>query len=462
MNRYSIAISPHKHLPSEILAKIFVYSLEDELTVLPLYSTSLPWVLRWVCSRWRQIALAEHHLWNRLNMKRSQSFSTRSMVKRWIPRIWNPKQTFPLSLKIRSSSTYDDLPLRDVLSPYFRRLQNLSIRICEKPATDFLISPPIPFDSLESLVLDFTKEMPFPREGDTVAENPPVAVFSNSPRLRKVTVIIPLVEFLNPTIIHRLPWSQLTHLTIGMGQMLLWEFCYYLRQCSSLVRLSFTSWLCTVEHSASIAAIQQILLPTLQSMTLGTEMISTVPSIFRVLRVPLMKEFVMNPAVGHCNDHSAAWDQPMFIDMLSRSGCSLSSLELSSFSDDILFESLFAELPGLVKLVVSQKNPIPGVIFDMMGRREIFSKLEYLECLTTSPISFLKLLEHQYETMTSGEYRGLFFADVSYTAYRRWSHEQGEFNEIYNRLKPRLENGEKNIYFISVANSRTRKQSYVP
>lgn len=134
----------------------------------------------------------------------------------------------------------------------------------------------------------------------------------------------------------------------------------------------------------------------------------------------------------------------MFIDMLSRSGCSLNSLKLSSFAENISFESLFPALPDLVKLVVSKENPIPGAVFEMMIQREILRKLEYLECFTTSPISFLRLLEHQYETMTSGEYRGLSFADVSYM-FPRWTADQGEFDEVCKKLKPRLENGEKNI-----------------
>lgn len=55
MNRFSVALSPQKRLPSEIVAKIFMDSLGDKLTVLPLGTKDLPWVLLWVCSRWRGI-----------------------------------------------------------------------------------------------------------------------------------------------------------------------------------------------------------------------------------------------------------------------------------------------------------------------------------------------------------------------------------------------------------------------
>ncbi|KAF9458840.1 hypothetical protein BDZ94DRAFT_1123845, partial [Collybia nuda] len=62
-NEYSIALSPHKHLPPEVLSTIFVFCTDNQPTSLPSCHSGLPWVLLQVCSRWRQIALAEHRLW---------------------------------------------------------------------------------------------------------------------------------------------------------------------------------------------------------------------------------------------------------------------------------------------------------------------------------------------------------------------------------------------------------------
>lgn len=64
------AIAPHKGLPSEILAKIFVECLEQALVLVPPDSTTaIPWSLGQVCSRWRAISQMEPALWRRLGVQ---------------------------------------------------------------------------------------------------------------------------------------------------------------------------------------------------------------------------------------------------------------------------------------------------------------------------------------------------------------------------------------------------------
>lgn len=55
----------------------------------------------------------------------------------------------------------DKLSLRDVLSPYFPRLQSLSVKMSAQPFAEFIVSSPIHFACLDSLVLNFRLEDPF-------------------------------------------------------------------------------------------------------------------------------------------------------------------------------------------------------------------------------------------------------------------------------------------------------------
>lgn len=88
MNRHSVALRPQKRLPSEILAEIFVRSTDDKQTTLSLGNTSPPWALLGVCTRWRQVTLAEHQLWSHLDVQAPNLRPTRNLVATWLPLLW--------------------------------------------------------------------------------------------------------------------------------------------------------------------------------------------------------------------------------------------------------------------------------------------------------------------------------------------------------------------------------------
>lgn len=198
MNRYSVALSPQKRLPPEILAKVFVHSLPNQPTVLPPSATEPPWAFRWVCSRWRHVTLGEHRLWSQLVVKDSRLFSTESMVTTWMSKLWGQTHTFPVSLTMISSAK--EIVLRDTLSPYLQRLQSLSLNIPTKPLSAFLISPPTSFDRLDSLTLDFSQGMPH-------VANPPPDVFTTLVSLKRVTLEDCYFVSIETNHIPRLPWS---------------------------------------------------------------------------------------------------------------------------------------------------------------------------------------------------------------------------------------------------------------
>ena len=73
IDRLNIIIAPHKRLPAELLADIFYLTLPYNFQIgIPYrrfnYGTEqvLPLSFGHICSSWRQGALTDHRLWNRI------------------------------------------------------------------------------------------------------------------------------------------------------------------------------------------------------------------------------------------------------------------------------------------------------------------------------------------------------------------------------------------------------------
>lgn len=433
INDHSRALSPHKCLPSELLARIFVHSLSGQAAELPPKSTKPPWVFLWVCSGWRRVACAEHRLWDHLDVKEGFR-SPERMVRYWIPQIWDPMQITPLSLNVASSELA--FPFFEILSPYIKRLRALGLNISEESLFTFLITPSIPFDDLESLSLTL-------RWGISSPPHTPFLGFSASPKLYNLTIIGSFDTALVLSNIFQSLWTQLTCLTLFQGNIPLSGLGSILRSCTKLVSLTFSP---EISFSPQSDPMPEILLPSLESITLIIlgQIISQRASIFRHLRVPLLKEFSMTDrSEGRA---SYSWYHPQFIDMLSRSGCMLKSLTISIVLKDIVLENLLAALPSLVELRIPHSKSIPGELFHMMIRGEILPNLKHLECSTPSPICFLKLLEYYYDLPASEEHTGLSFASVSYKRPSSGEEERWiEYDELYEILKPKIENGDRSI-----------------
>ncbi|KAF9461655.1 hypothetical protein BDZ94DRAFT_1237525 [Collybia nuda] len=69
VERLHVGLSPQKKIPSEILGHTFEYCADDEddyVVNIPPHPSSGCLILSQVCSRWRQVALGEPSLWNRI------------------------------------------------------------------------------------------------------------------------------------------------------------------------------------------------------------------------------------------------------------------------------------------------------------------------------------------------------------------------------------------------------------
>ena len=67
LERYQMALAPHRDLPREILSEIFLWSLAEWGVPVPGSYTHAPWNIIRVCSLWRQLAFSMPKLWARVD-----------------------------------------------------------------------------------------------------------------------------------------------------------------------------------------------------------------------------------------------------------------------------------------------------------------------------------------------------------------------------------------------------------
>lgn len=274
-------------------------------------------------------------MWSHLDIKAPNLRPARNVVTTWLPVLWDRAQTFPVSLSLAANDRH--LALRDGLSPYFRRLQSLSLDISMDPSGEFLSGPPIPFDHLDTLALAFRQNTPNCRVRFLPAHGPPIVTFTASPALRKVTLFAHSLEFIGIPALFLLPWSQLTHIAFHMSKISFMDFECILRQCNKLISLAFTSFtLDQIADPSFPASNLMIHLPHLRSLTLIAGESNCNFHILEQLQVPALTDFT----IEHERYSQANWDQPRFMNMIDRSQCSLRALNLSSKLLRIPFDSL--------------------------------------------------------------------------------------------------------------------------
>lgn len=187
IQKLQVGMTPHKRLPPELLAAIFVHCMEFcyAVDVVPRFrhGNLTPWPLTQVCSRWREIALAEPRLWKHIQFPR-------------LDMPW-PKNTTELmhdlcsrrggegKIKLRASPKCQDEWefLLDLIHLYPSRIRGLAIGIRDSPSPR-LDTPIKAFESLESLIINVALH-------DESPDRPPLAAFSLARNLRKVKILPP-------------------------------------------------------------------------------------------------------------------------------------------------------------------------------------------------------------------------------------------------------------------------------
>ncbi|KAF8057581.1 hypothetical protein FPV67DRAFT_569533 [Lyophyllum atratum] len=210
-----MASSLHTQIPNELLAEI-LYSVCDGALQLPLESQDVfsPWTLCRISSRWRQVALNEPRLWNRVMIESDTEDILLSIFMAHTA--FSRSGNLPLELTIsvyEDSEAYDDLvftdPILTLITAYSTRFRFLSIWT---PSTQLMNTvlhlPSESFISLESIHVGN-------RRAHRVAED--AMIWCNAPLLREVD--IESGDDQDPTfpLTLHLPWTQLTTLKLANG-----------------------------------------------------------------------------------------------------------------------------------------------------------------------------------------------------------------------------------------------------
>ncbi|GLB44680.1 hypothetical protein LshimejAT787_1800170 [Lyophyllum shimeji] len=154
--RVHIALAPHKRLPTEILGQIFACAVDGDPVEFPIRKSQLFWVLRQVCSRWRQVALNDPRIWNAISvdgfrLKGPELLNIASFITTVIPRAGL------LSLAFRHRDGEDFFKVvKKVVHPVLHRVKELKVNIPASALPDLFALPHDSLYNLQSLYLNVT------------------------------------------------------------------------------------------------------------------------------------------------------------------------------------------------------------------------------------------------------------------------------------------------------------------
>ncbi|KAF9461652.1 hypothetical protein BDZ94DRAFT_803524 [Collybia nuda] len=368
--------TPQKHVPPEILGKIFVHCLDGEAVFIPpKASPSMPWLLGQICSRWRTIALEEHQLWDNVVIASCKFF----------PRL-------ALEEVIRRSGESRIINLNHVPGEYFKiilptlrrhcnRFQSLEIEITRPTAT--LLSEMCLFDRLESLEIHYGHALHTPNSDD-----PSRTEFSAPPSLRKLILSSDISDHLplnNTRINPAAPfWERLTYLEVKNNTCVpIFTMLHILGQCKALVECSLL--LC--DDSGSIRdESERVTVPSLQLIT-AQSVDPILTDFFASLNLPSLRILKM---VGL----SEPWPQHEILALIDRSGCNLEGFYNADFTmPPECVMPLIRAMPCVAHVSLDTDAPIPCSTIDTIISENLLPYLVFVTAWFDSSHAALKLVE---------------------------------------------------------------------
>lgn len=391
VEKFRIAIAPHKNLPSEILTEIFRLSLPAATVNFPPDLTSAPWSLERVCSRWRRLVLTESHLWRHVQISYQHAPRLRNRVNVLAYRKIYSRGLVSL---VAGISHKDNMTFTNFIMSHSSTLEDLSLSLYAIPPAPFLSLRPGNFKSLQRLKLRFP-----PRN---LPHSPPISVFSHTPNLREVEIIC----LSNTRFDFRisLPWAQITDLVIDCRGMDSPQLCSLLRSCTALVNGIFHL---IMEISIPLSTTP-VVVPALQTITLHTDYGSRATNhLLRALTLPALISFAI---LGR---GQRGWPHSEFSSFITRSSCQLQSFE-TEFGD-VNFESLLPTVPNLRELKLPLTSAVPTTVIKSMIDQSLVPQLEVLHFGAESLNVALDLMVDRWSVDPSGGMSGIWEAVIGYT-----------------------------------------------
>ena len=364
-----IAIAPHKYLPPELLAEVFLHCLhhgplDGRLGILRPSPRPLPapWVLGHVCSRWRQIALGEKRLWNSIYYEGNSQRHV-LLLKEAFRR--SGQSTLQLEARESGAKLYKPF-LREVIRPELRRITSLFLDIAETTFSNFLMLPSGLVDELECVKIQLC-------HGHGYLSPPPATVFQMAPRLQRVT--IPLLAS-HSVLDLALPWDQLTYLALTHGNIELTDSFKVLSLCTNLCECHLSP-LPDIKPSP-VFPPPSIQLPHLRKLGLNMSREPLYGDFFRPLVIPKLEQFAFllsDPSEDHLKELRETIDHLSIPDL---------GLELDydgSEGDGIM--RLAHSLPPLTS-IKAYAYDFPASTMELIGHETCFQTLTSLEIITRS------------------------------------------------------------------------------
>ncbi|KAK1222878.1 hypothetical protein PQX77_014300 [Marasmius sp. AFHP31] len=324
--RYNALISPIRLLPLEVMSQIFLLCLPDHPFVPP-SSSDAPLILTQVCRSWRDIALSTPGLWASIaiTVYKTRCKPPASVIETWMQR----SKLHPISFAIDEQLQLEDFTAnKDLITgaaimekflPAYSRWKRVCLihsdwRINEMGITDIHVDhgpPPL----LEELYMS--------REYWLGNVRDPLRMLLAAPKLKSVHWRGIIAGYLSPAEI--IPVERLSE--VKMDNLLTMEQFYsILSSGSNLVKCNFTVFLAGAEDST-----QEWTLPQLRELVIVADRADG--RLFNVITTPAMGDISIKRIDGPPSVFQLIgerfWGQASFLSFLSRSACSLHTLELA-------------------------------------------------------------------------------------------------------------------------------------
>ncbi|KAF4567239.1 hypothetical protein EYR36_010857 [Pleurotus pulmonarius] len=266
--QYKTVLAPIRRIPSEILAEIFVATIDDARLCDPLDNDEMPWLLGRVCHSWKLVSESTPKLWSRIRveLKFVSPLATRSrcLIHTFIQRA----AQHPLKLQI-DFSYHDAHPIINLLTACSPQWEDVSMTLMNVSTWTALspIRARIPMLRRLTLKLGYIWCLP-----SSPSLSPSPDHFSVAPNLRYLDI--------DPFFPLRIPWNQLARLTTHSPYPCN-AWCIFALACN------------VVEGDISISMNQQRLLPPAVEARLPFMRTLTLRSscdVIQYLSMPLIRE----------------------------------------------------------------------------------------------------------------------------------------------------------------------------
>jgi hypothetical protein len=301
-------LTPHKKVPPELWSKVFVYALADnEVSLRPCYDHSSVWAITHVCSRWREIALAEPYLWSQISSYCYSPIRSTIGLAHEILSNRGGISTIQLSISIREP---DDLDRTiNLISTHPSRLRKLRLNV-DGPLSILDLPPIESLTNLETLAISLT----FTWYRSASIRCPQIKSFSMARSLTivELTFYEGLLSSTWPEIGIVLPWQQLRHLVISTISIPM--FSLILVQCAQLISFNVVFERTTPQESTHNPT-HPIQLNYLRSMNIRPHRSVDIRKLLVRFIVPALKEIVFSGL--------RVWPPEEILHLVDRSECAL-------------------------------------------------------------------------------------------------------------------------------------------